>query len=713
VANGTDFKLDLTLDTKKARKALERYQKESKKQLDKQIKLEGKYNKTRRRELEYEKRVKERQFRDQKKHYKDIDKARRKGWRDEKVHQRKVWREQKTIQREAYRHQKQLQREQRRREAPGRVARGLASAGAGIAGFAIGGAIASYGRHLEVEKARSGLIGLHGSGVRDRFLRGGKGWGTGAGFNMAETAQHAKMAGRATGYQSPREMQQFMRATAMEAGETSQLFSAITQGDTKAFAGGQEHGESRGAHKLTKIMSIAMGTGLKKARFPEFAKGVTSILKAQSARGAGSVDAMNAAKVLGLLQSTGLAGFKGERGAQVAMKLDQAFMKPGGGEWGQGLFQRAMGFGVQGSGRGYFEAEMQREKGIQGEGNLEALLDQVLQESGRDTKEGALAMRAATGLSLEQSKTLLDKRAAGKLTQKDVKRAQEKSVSLEQQSVNNMEKMGATLERLATRFNAFADIGKVHAKDIEAVQDAQLAALKFLSSHLAPMSSYLQTWLGTEKNIGPEEVAKHMGSAEKIKERMSGMEEGYEKSKLRHQYGMALAQAANADQSEYDSPWAAAFGAIGDFSDEMTMFAPITKEKKEKAAKDRERKRRKRKYEAEALMDEGARGMRNAELLKTIWKGELSDIPLDEKGKPKSLGDPAVFAEAKARAREGEYGPKQGPVPLDSAEEILFYHKLNEKLERSNQLLEEGNKQRVKNQPVQKGSAKAGRKPPG
>ena len=91
MANQTDFNIKLVTDRKdfeKLRQDLNKVAKETKKQFNQQIKAESKHNRTKRRELVYQKRLEVGRVKDRKKHLDDLQKMENKGWKAEEVHGR-------------------------------------------------------------------------------------------------------------------------------------------------------------------------------------------------------------------------------------------------------------------------------------------------------------------------------------------------------------------------------------------------------------------------------------------------------------------------------------------------------------------------------------------------------------------------------------------------------------------------------------------------
>lgn len=519
MANRADFNIQFNADRKELDRALKdiaKQAKEAKKRFTKQVKQERKHNRARKRELEYQTRLEVGRLKDRKKHIADIRKAEKRGWDEEKVHNRRMFREKQRYQKETTRWRKREEREikkgpmrQRFRGAAGRAGRAATGLAGGLAGFFMGGAVAAYQKHVGAEKARASLAGLVDPGGYGTVHA--QGWGgTALGYNVMDSIRQQKMMARATGTTSPREMQQWMRSTGMEEGETAGLFGAIRRAGYSFDQQGS--GSSQGVKKLEKIFSIAMYTGLERARFPEFAKGVMTLTKQTGALVSGKVDPLAMAKMIGMVQKA-LPGMEGERAVGVTQQLHGVLTKPGGGEWGKGLVMRAMGFGVPGSGTSWYEAEKMREKGLSDPKNLQRLLGRVGKEHGFG-EEGAVALRAmAPGMGLQVAEDLLKGFKGGKLDPKLMAKAIRKTKPIEEQSKEIMEEMGGDIKHLAEMHNEWTTQGKDFRKEIQALQKLQLDLFRGLSAIVKEVIPLLKSMAeGIQDLVDISEGDKNLGA---------------------------------------------------------------------------------------------------------------------------------------------------------------------------------------------------------
>lgn len=444
----------------------------------------------------------DKQYKAEKKRVADVAKLKEKHHKDlvrkQTMDRRQQERHEKTIFQNQVRQEKKLADERKRermlesraeREADRRKSRAMragksilragAGVAAGLAGYFVGAVTGAYGKRNEFHQAMGQNIGL-GSGKRIRAgVSGAR--GSRLGFDNIETAAHNRAMANATGVLGPRELQQGMRATGMDAGNVSSIYSSFRKAGT-SFAGGEFKGQSKGGREFAKMISAGMESGLEKGRLPEFAEGVTNILSQRGGVASGDVSPGGIAAQLAALGRTGLAGFQGERGANMMAKIDSSFSKTGGGEWGDNFMRMAMGFGRPGSGVGFYEAERQREKGTADPANMSKLLGEVVSQYGAG-KEGALGLRELTGVSLDQAEQLLKIHEEGGLSNDkldEIGKVMEASKPLAEQSLTAMKDIGGTLVRLAGRTNTLIGIGERVAPEIEKIEDWQFQLIKAL-----------------------------------------------------------------------------------------------------------------------------------------------------------------------------------------------------------------------------------------
>jgi hypothetical protein len=379
----------------------------------------------------------------------------------------------------------------------GAVARSVAGIASGLAGFLMGAAMGGYQTLNEYRTALGPNIGLgKGSRVKAGISKSG---GSRLGYSMIESAQLNPAMARATGALGPRELMQGVRSTGMESGQVAGIYGSLRSAGT-SFAGGEFKGQSKGGREFAKIIAAGMESGLEKGRLPEFAEGVTTLLDQQAGRASGDVSATSVSSILAALGKTGLSGFQGSRGAAVTGKLEQAFLKPGGGEWGDNFIRMAMGFGKPGGKTGYYESEKSREKALSDPQNMSKLLGEVIRQFGSG-KEGALGLRELTGVSLDQAEQLLKIEKDGGFTNdklEEIKGVMDAAKPLEEQSLAAMKGIGEGIRHLAGRTDHLIGVGSKVQQEVELLEKWQfelLDALLEIKNTLKNLFEDIHEWL--------------------------------------------------------------------------------------------------------------------------------------------------------------------------------------------------------------------------
>jgi len=449
MASSTDLKINVIADAKKVLKELEAVKKQARKNYKERRKNDVSYQRTRKQTLAAEKRVAADHHKIQKKFVSDLQKAEKKGWDNKKAFRKA---EQRAIRSER-REDRKYRREAARANRSGPTMGGIRGAGRAVGGalgmvggFVIGGAVSAYQKHLQVEKARAQMLG-QGAG---RARLSGKGFGQGLGFNYAETAQHQFSAARSTGVNAGRELQQLMRSRAVNAGEASSLMSSLAQSGTSFDSSTiGKGGQTAGGRAMARMMGASVYSGLKQARFVEFMKGANALQKAGGSMMAGDVG-LGGSTVLSMLGKTNLSGFQGERGAAMAMKMNQAMVNPKS-EHSRGRLQRAMGYGPGGR-TSWWEAEKQMEKGLSDPKNLLKYLDQVIQEEGGNVAQYA-SVAAEMGIGKSQAQSMVEGRKAGKFNISEAQEQADKHKSLSKTAAENMMDNTTAIQHLAKIYN--------------------------------------------------------------------------------------------------------------------------------------------------------------------------------------------------------------------------------------------------------------------
>lgn len=401
--------------------------------------------------------------------------------------------------------------------AAGRALGTVGRLGAGIVGgalgFMVGGGMAAYGKYQEYGAALGNAIGYgRTSGMQ---TKGGIGQARGSrlGYSLIDTANHVGAMAKSTGVTGPRELQQAMRATGQDAGEVGGVFGMLRKsgiGFDNASGNGQGvagKANSPGGKEFQKMISLGMASGLERGRLPEFFQGVTSLVSDAQSRSAGAVNVGDITKQLAMLGRQGGVGFQGERGANIMGKLNAGIVKPGGGEWGESFMRQAMGFGKPGGSTSYYDAEKMREAGAKDPGNIQRMMTEVGAQHGTG-QEGALQLRALTGVSLEQAEDLFKIYNSSKSSEEKLKEISDvaaASKSLEEQSLDQMKGIGGAVQRLAGRTDTLIGIGSGIRKEVEWLEDMSTKLLKDLIQltrtiveHMGDLVSMIKSWLGKD-----------------------------------------------------------------------------------------------------------------------------------------------------------------------------------------------------------------------
>lgn len=319
-----------------------------------------------------------------------------------------------------------------------------------------------YGKWSQYRQAQGALAG---TGATMGGMKKAATYGIDRGYGPTETMQQALTAAKATGNaESVGTLQDLTRTIGMDSGSAAGLMGQMTRGGG-GFGGSEGSG---GKREMEKMLAAGFKSGLDRARMPEFMQGVGKLVEMQGGRQGGDVSGTGFAKMLGAMGMTGESGMKGARGANVLQQLNEAMVKPGGGEAGQALMLQAYGFGKPGGDTGYYEALKRQEQGAMDPANVRDMFAEIERQYGGG-QEGALAARSMTGLSLTQVENLRD--ASKNLDDAGLKKAIEEAKPIEEQSLNQMKDIGDHLVRLHGLDARLVDIGGRFHEDIEDLQD--------------------------------------------------------------------------------------------------------------------------------------------------------------------------------------------------------------------------------------------------
>jgi len=365
---------------------------------------------------------------------------------------------------------------------------GLGAIGFGvgaIGGILIGAAFKGYETYLGLQKQLGSSIGLGYKGgiLGNAFKSGGARYG----YNVGDVSGFMPLTARATGQSTPEAARALMaatRATGMEAGEVGDLFGAIRQGGT-SFAkqqqtiGGKKQVFSLGVREFERVQAGALFSGLEKARFPEFAEGISQLIRRAGTTAAGIVDATGYTKLAALFGRAGGEGFKGQRGLAKLAKFEQGVTAPGGGDEGQAIIMQALGFGRPGSGVGFFQATRRQEKGLQDQNTFRDVMEYLNRMSGGNRDERAYLGKqlgiASSMQDMDALQKIYEESKDGTDIQKKLQEELDKTKPIEEQGFIAMKEARTDLARIAAKFDESAALGAKIKDIMESVEDLQRA----------------------------------------------------------------------------------------------------------------------------------------------------------------------------------------------------------------------------------------------
>lgn len=325
---------------------------------------------------------------------------------------------------------------------------------------------AGFDQYVDYGKALTTLMGTGatetaGDTLREKGIR--------QGYTATETIQQAGEIARGTGqYGAVTQAQQVTRGTTLNMGESAGFMQSLTQAGT-GFGG---RAGSQGLKQMSKAIALGTEAGIDEARLPEYMKGVEKVVQLQAGRQGGDIDTFEYAKVLQAMGQFGGSGLQGARGGAVLSQLNEAIVKPGGGEAGQALMMQAMGFGTPSGGATYYEARKRQQEGATPE-NIKALFEQVGSQSGGG-EETILKLEEMTGLSITQLEKMdkVVQEMTGTDRDEAIQKIIDEGASVEDKSLSEMKKLGKVAEQAADFQNRLVDIG---AKSYEAIINMQVA----------------------------------------------------------------------------------------------------------------------------------------------------------------------------------------------------------------------------------------------
>lgn len=306
------------------------------------------------------------------------------------------------------------------------------------------------------------LAGLAGTGATRKQMKGRSDSGIQYGYSAQETAEQARQIAIQTGsVGNVTQAQMLTRATTMDMSQVSGFMGSMTK------AGGMNNG----SRDMKKIIALGFKSGIDQSRLPEYMQGVEKVVQQQGGMQGGDINALDYAGLLQAMGAGGASGLQGARGAAVFGKLNQAIIKPGGGEAGQALMLQAMGFGKPGGDTNYYEALKRQEKGAS-PANVVRLFGETLGQYGGG-EEQVLALREMTGLGITQLEEL--RKVVANVSDPDRKEKiqgiLDAAKSPEDRAADSMDEVGFHAERIAFLQNRLVDIGRDEYAAVLKLQD--------------------------------------------------------------------------------------------------------------------------------------------------------------------------------------------------------------------------------------------------
>lgn len=353
----------------------------------------------------------------------------------------------------------------------GAMAGGMAVAAVAAAVGALIGAISSqisqgYGKYSQFASAQAGLVG---SGTTRGQVGRTRQAGVGLGFGPQQTIEQMRQVALATGQSGATNTAQAMaRTTMMDVGGASSFMGTMTRGG-QGFGG--KAGKA-GNKELIKMLALGTKAGIDDARMTEYFQSISRVTEQQSARLGGDINATGFAKILQAFGGTGQSGLQGSRGGAVLSKLNEAIVKPGGGETGQALMLQAMGFGRPGGDTTYYEARKKQQEGATPE-NIKRMFGETRAQYGGG-QEQILALETMTGLSITQLEGVRDavENMSGETRQAEIEKILAESQPVEKQALDKMGELGEHAVRKAELDLRLLEIGEVSKDSLESMQDS-------------------------------------------------------------------------------------------------------------------------------------------------------------------------------------------------------------------------------------------------
>lgn len=377
------------------------------------------------------------------------------------------------------------------------VGRGAIKAGMFGGGALMGFLVSAFREAIgNFEKQQRGRLTASATlGPNARFARG-----TSMGYNSAEAAQIQAQGARA-GIGGPRGGQYSMQLMRAIGSEGLQFGGAMmSRQNLRGAAGGKQM-----MKQMSTAFSVAIETGLERARVPEFLQGLNELAEQQIRITPDKDMYKSFTRELGVLA---MGGLRGRYGTAALKQMHGAIQGATGVR--QAFTMRAFDFG---RGASLIDVLKQQEKGATG-GNIIKVLEQIRRETGAGegggfSTAGKLEFKGLGYGSISMAEKLSDiyfkgggsraekQKRIQEIMQKEQKKQADAKLKnmprIQVQAYQNMAKFGGVVARLSSRFDRMAALGIKWFPMLKKIDQIQLMSVK----HVIPIMGQIGKLLPT------------------------------------------------------------------------------------------------------------------------------------------------------------------------------------------------------------------------
>ena len=359
--------------------------------------------------------------------------------------------------------------------------------GRGLLGFASGAIQQGIANFEQIQNARLEAASILGGGAQ---FSGG----TAFGFNRAQAARVQAQAAQA-GVGDARTGFMLNRALGSTGIQTA-----------GGIAGRQGVSGGNALRQLSGALSVAMETGLSRARVPEFLQTANQLSEQQLLQTPDKKSFKSIVQEMATLQGVGLSGrFAGQALGQANKAIQGATGAS------QAFLMRAFGFGQ--GGRGLVDVLKMQEQGALG-GNMSRVMKQLVAEYGAGeggglSEAGKLAFKSMGlgSISMAEKFSQAYLQGGGKLSKEQIEKIQQKEMErkkpkIEIDAYRAMKNFGGVAKSLAAKFDKYAEQGKAayvvvgKLRDIQGkMSDVLLPLVSAASTVLVPALTTIQSLL--------------------------------------------------------------------------------------------------------------------------------------------------------------------------------------------------------------------------